>query len=424
MSVPEFKREAIAALFLERQHLDRPRARRLTAANLTSFVEDVGGIQLDSINVLERAHYLTVWSRFGPYDRAKLDRMIHKDRVLFEYWAHAACLVPRSHLTPWRRAMADYVLGHTGWRSWLRKNARATAAVEAEIAARGPLANADFKEKRPAGASGWWNWKPATHALHVLWMTGKILVHSRKHFHKRYDLAARVLDEFPAEPAISHEEFLRWHVLQSLRAMGAATDLDLSKDLTFPRMPVGARKKAIAALLKSGDIVEVAIRGDRRRWLLRREDLEALAAAGRRRRPSVGTTFLSPFDSLLWHRERVKTLFDFDYRIEVYTPGHKRVHGYYTLPILHDGMLVGRVDAKNHREAGRLEVRAVNIEPWVVTAKTAPKSELAAPDQASVAAGISEAVRSLATLVGASTVTWGRVSPGAWKSGVVELAKS
>ena len=110
MSVPEFKREAIAALFLERQHLDRPRARRLTAANLTSFVEDVGGIQLDSINVLERAHYLTVWSRFGPYDRAKLDRMIHKDRVLFEYWAHAACLVPRSHLTPWRRAMADYVL--------------------------------------------------------------------------------------------------------------------------------------------------------------------------------------------------------------------------------------------------------------------------------------------------------------------------
>ncbi len=217
---------------------------------------------------------------------------------------------------------------------------------------------------------------------------------------------------------MTHEEFLRWHVLQSLRAMGAATDLDLSKYLTFPRMPVGARRRAIEALVKSGDVIAVSMLGDRRRWLARREDLDALAAAGRRRRGSTGTTLLSPFDSLLWHRERVKTLFGFDYRIEVYTPGHKRVHGYYTLPILHDGMLVGRVDAKNHREAGRLEVRSVHIEPWVAGGKQAPGAVWVTPSEASLSAGIADAVWSLAEFTGASEVTVKRVSPAGWRKSV------
>jgi uncharacterized protein YcaQ len=250
-------------------------------------------------------------------------------------------------------------------------------------------------------------------------MSGRILIHSRRHFHKRFDLASRVLEDFPAEPGLSHDEFLRWHVLQSLRAMGAATDLDLSKYLTFPRMPVGARRKTVAALLKSGEVVEIAMRGDRRRWLLRRDDLEALAAAGRRRRASVGTTFLSPFDSLLWHRERVKTLYGFDYRIEVYTPGHKRVHGYYTLPILHDGMLVGRVDAKNHREAGRLEVRSVHVEPWVVSGASPSGAMWGTPEAGSVTAGVGDAVRSLADFVGAEKSSVGRVTPAGWRKSVV-----
>ena len=106
---------AVTSLFLERQHLARPRSRPLTAARLVRFVEDVGGLQMDSINVLERAHYLTVWSRFGPYDRARLDDLVYRRRLLFEYWAHAACLVPTSMLPWWRRAMLDYRSRHTGW---------------------------------------------------------------------------------------------------------------------------------------------------------------------------------------------------------------------------------------------------------------------------------------------------------------------
>src|SRR5690242_6280036 len=115
---------AAAALFLERQHLARPRGRRLTARNLTRFVEDVGGLQLDSINVVERAHYLTAWARFDVFPHARLDRLAWRERVLFEYWSHAACMVPRTDLTAWRRAMVDYQFRHTGWTSWLRKNER------------------------------------------------------------------------------------------------------------------------------------------------------------------------------------------------------------------------------------------------------------------------------------------------------------
>ena len=219
---------AVRALFLHRQHLARPRAVALTAGRLCRFVEDVGGLQLDSINVLERAHYLTVWSRFGPYDRRRLDRLVYDRRLLFEYWAHAACLVPTTTLPWWRRAMLDYRVRHTGWSDWLRKNGRVVARVKAAVAANGPMGNADFEGRRPAGGrSGWWDWKPVQHALHYLWMTGTLTIHSRRHFHKRFDLLERALPDGAGVEAVSREAFARWHVERSLHAMGAATEADL-----------------------------------------------------------------------------------------------------------------------------------------------------------------------------------------------------
>src|SRR5690242_10071416 len=119
---PSFPLRAVAALFLERQHLDRPRGRRLTAQSLARFVADAGGLQIDTINVIDRAHYLTAFSRFGPYDRRAFDRLVYRKRVLFEYWAHAACLVPSDHFRWWRRAMLDYSLRTRGWGRWLKKN--------------------------------------------------------------------------------------------------------------------------------------------------------------------------------------------------------------------------------------------------------------------------------------------------------------
>jgi uncharacterized protein YcaQ len=282
--------------------------------------------------VIDRAHYLTVWARFGPYDRAQLDRLVYRRRLLFEYWAHAACLVPTSLLPWWRRAMLDYEIRHTGWSTWLRRNRRVLDTVVEAIRGQGPMGSADFEPRRPSGRGGWWRWRPVQHALHYLWMTGALAVHSRRHFQKRFDLAERAMPAGPDPAAVSSEEFRRWHVERSLHAMGAATLTDLSRYLTFPRFAPGARLAALRLLRDRGEVTEIEVEGTRGRWLVLTRDLPALARAGRQRAPSRGTTLLSPFDSLLWHRERVERLFGFTYRIEVYTPGPRRVHGYYTLP--------------------------------------------------------------------------------------------
>jgi uncharacterized protein YcaQ len=414
MAAPLLPRRAVAALFLARQHLARPRTRRLTASSLVGFVEDVGGLQIDSINVVERGHHLTLWSRFGPYDRAAVERIAYRRRLLFEYWAHAACLVPASHYPAWRRAMLDYSVRNRAWGAWLKTNRRVLRAVEDALAEGGPLGSADFEHRRAPGSSGgWWNWKPAAHALDYLWMSGRALVHSRSHFRKRFDLCERVMPGAAASEPLTQEAFRRWHLRQSLRALGAASETDLRMYLTFPRLAAAERRQVLRAALEAGEVVEVEVEDDRGRHFALAEDLPALAAAGRRRRPAAGTTLLSPFDSFLWHRDRTRRLFGFDYTLEVYTPGHRRVHGYYSLPIFHDGQLVGRLDPKAHRAERRLEVRAVHFEPWFAKGDATPAASWGAIDPDAVLAGIAEALRSLATFVGAERVTLGRVTPAA-----------
>jgi uncharacterized protein YcaQ len=183
--------------------------------------------------------------------------------------------------------------------------------------------------------------------------------------------------------------------------------------LTYPRTPASDRRLALRAALDSGEIVEVEVEHARGRWLALAEDLPALAAAGRQRRPAVGTTLLSPFDSFLWHRARARQLFGFDYTLEVYTPGPKRVHGYYSLPIFHDGQLIGRIDLKTHRAERRLEAKAVHFEPWFANGTAPPAASWGAVDRGAALAGVAEALWSLATFVGAEEVTIGRVTPAA-----------
>ena len=420
MSRPAVPLRAVTALFLERQHLSRPRAARVTPRRLGRLVEDVGGLQLDSINVLERAHYLTLWSRFGPYDRAWLDRQVYRRRLLFEYWAHAACLVPASMLPWWRRAMLDYRIHHTGW-SGLQRNSKVLARVRAAITANGPMAHGDFESRPRAGRGGWWGWGPVRHALHHLWMTGALSIHSRQHFQKRYDLLERVLPAAVECRAPSWEDFRRWHLERSLHAMGAATEQDLSGYMTFPRFGPAGRRAPLRAMLDSGEVTEIEVEGRSERWLALTRDLPALARARRVRRPCVGTTLLSPFDSLLWFRGRVARLFGFNYRIEVYTPGHKRVHGYYTLPILHHGQLIGRVDAKSHRAEQRLEIRHVHFESWFSAGRTPPTGgDRLDLDEA--LNGLGDALRALGAFVGATEVTLGRVSPARLRRGLTRIA--
>lgn len=380
-----FPRAAAARLFLARQGLSAPRSEPLTRPALERCVAAAGGLQLDSINVVERAHRLTLWSRFGAYDPADLDRWVYGERALFEYWSHAACLVAREHLPAWRRVMADYKTRHTGWSGWLRRNARAVAAVEAEAAARGPLKGGAFTRPKRKGG-GWWNWDATAHALHYLWMAGRLGVAARVNFEKVYDLAERVLP--PGEP-LPAAEFPLWHLRASLSAMGAATERDLRMYMTFPRQKAPERRAALKALLKSGEVEPVRLEGSEEPWYLLAADRPALEGPP----APAGTTLLSPFDSLLWHRERAVRLFGFDYKIEVYTPAPKRRYGYYVLPILHEGRLVGRLDPKNHRDRKVLEVRRIHLEPH-----EAGKAE-------PILAGTAEALKSLAAHLKADRVS-------------------
>ncbi|HET6147044.1 MAG TPA: crosslink repair DNA glycosylase YcaQ family protein [Polyangia bacterium] len=430
----------MGALFLARQHLDRPRARRLSQRSLIRLASDTGGIQIDSINVLDRAHYLTAWSRFGAYDRAAFDRLVYERRVLFEYWAHAACLVPATHFPWWRRAMLDYSLRARGWGRWLRSNRPLIAKLEAAIAAGGPMGSMDFPHEGKRSAGGWWNWKPATFALDHLWMSGRTLIHSRVNFQKRFDLAERVMAASIGLDTPSASEFRRWHVKQSLHAMGAATASDLRMYLTFPRASVVEQRRAISDLLETGEVVEIAVSGGgaeaagargatgttaaNSRWFALARDLPALSRAASQRAPSRGTTLLAPFDSFLWHRQRTARLYGFDYRIEVYTPAPRRVYGYYVLPILHDGQLIGRLDAKVHRATRLLEVRSLHFEPWFRRAKPAPPVVRWGPiDREGALAGLTDTLWSLAAFLGADRVTVERVAPAGWRAPIARALR-
>ncbi|MBI5882308.1 MAG: YcaQ family DNA glycosylase [Elusimicrobia bacterium] len=404
--------EAVRRLFLKRQHLDRPLEGPLDAGRLRAFVEDTGGLQLDSINVIERAHYLTVWSRFGAYDKAALDKLAYEDRLLYEYWAHAACLVPSGHLRAWQRAMLDYRTSHTGWSSWLKAHGKVLAKVESVVAEKGPVTASVFAERSGKKSSGWWDWMPGHHALHFLWMTGKVAVHSRPHFRKRYDLATRVMDLSAVEP-LSALEFHQWHVRQSLHAMGAATAKDLASYLSFPRFSLKDRRKALAAMLEAGEVVRVEVGGLggvlAGEWFALREDMPALRGEG----PAAsGTTLICPFDSFLWHRQRILDLFGFDYKIEVYVPAPKRRYGYYCLPILHQGRLIGRLDAKNSRQDGRLLVPAVHFEEG-----------FGRGDLDGALAGLGRALGSLAEFAAAQDIQVGRVYPAKFTEEVRRQAR-
>lgn len=415
----------MAAFFLERQHLARPRARRLTAASLENFVAGVGGLQIDSVNVVDRAHHLTLWSRFGEYDRAGFERLAYKRRVLLEYLSHVACFVASRDLPMWRGIMAEIPTLRRQDSSWIDDERELIDAVEAAIRERGPLGNGDFERPPEMGkGGGWWTWKPAMHALDYLWKSGRIAVHSRVHFQKLYAVMDRVLPHAATVEPMPFAEVNRQRMLRSLEAMGVAAPDDLRAYWTWPRVKMPALRAALRQLIDEGQVREVEVEGQRSPWLVRTEDLPGLKQATRVRRPSHGTTFLCPFDSFLWHRERILRLWDYFYRIEIYVPGHQREHGYYSLPILHEGQLIGRVDPKTHRDRGELELRHVHFESWFGKGQPPPRAHWGPLDRDAALAGIADSAQSLARHVGCARVTLKKVTPASLKAPLQRLLKA
>ena len=369
LSAAAARRIALAA-----QGFGRPRpATPPGTRQIRELVTRLGVLQLDSVNVFSRAHYMPVFSRLGPYDRSLLDRLAGHDtprptRRLVEYWAHEASLIPvESHpLFRWRMAGVDA----EAWgsiRRVIRERPELVADTMELVAERGPIRASATGIPRPARQAGdMWNWHDGKVALEYLFFTGRVVSAGRVNFERLYDLPERVLpDEVLAAVTPDPAEAQRRLVRIAAAALGVATEPDLGDYFRLPRADSKAR---VAELAAAGELVEVEVAG----WGVP----AYLWPDARRPRRVEARAILSPFDSLVWFRQRAERLFGFRYRIEIYVPAPKRIHGYYVLPFLLGDALVGRVDLKSDRQNGSLLVQAAFAEEGVDTAHVA--SELAA----------------------------------------------
>jgi uncharacterized protein YcaQ len=338
-------------------------------------IRRLGLLQIDSVNVLVRSHYLPLFSRLGAYDRSALDGLAYgKTRNLYEYWAHEASLVPLETFPflRWRMERARRGLGiWQGLAEIARDRPALVESVEAELRRRGPLSASDFENA--AGSGSWWGWSDVKRALEYSFRTGTVTTRTRRpSFERVYDLTERVFPQIYAARVLDEASAQRELVRIAARAFGVATESDLRD---YFRLQPADSKARVAELVELGELVPVAIEG----W----KSLAYLDAARALPRKVAASALLSPFDSLVWHRPRTSRLFDFEYRLEIYTPSHKRVHGYYVLPYLVDEALVARVDLKAERTAGILRVQAIHYE---AQANRGAVLERLKPDLAALAA--------------------------------------
>ncbi|MHB8695312.1 MAG: winged helix-turn-helix domain-containing protein [Solirubrobacteraceae bacterium] len=358
ISRPAARRIALAAQGFDRARPPAP----VTARRIAELIRRLGLLQLDSVNVFCRAHYMPVFSRLGPYDRALLDRLAGHDgggrpRRFFEYWGHEASLLPAElhPLLRWRMAgVDDYAWGSIAGVG--RDRPELIAETLQLVAEQGPI-RASATGVRPAAprAGEMWNWHEGKRALEHLFFAGRVAAAGRINFERLYDLPERVLpSEILAAPTPDVADAQRELVRIAARALGVASEPDLGD---YFRLPRAASKARVAELVDAGELLPAAI-----------DDWRAPAylwhAAKSPRRVHT-RALLSPFDSLIWFRDRAERLFDFTYRIEIYTPAEKRVYGYYVLPFLLGDNLVARVDLKSDRQRGVLLVQAAHAEPGV-----------------------------------------------------------
>ncbi|MGI8679823.1 MAG: winged helix-turn-helix domain-containing protein [Jatrophihabitans sp.] len=353
---PQARRIALAA-----QGFADPRPTgRVDARHVRRVLERVALLQIDSVNVFSRSHYLPVFARLGPYPRALLDRLTSYSAVpgrpeMFEYWAHAASLIPVQYqpLLRWRMARAHVEPWATIRRIAVEKPAL-LADVLRLVRDQGPIVAGDTGIPRPAPRPGhMWNWHDGKTALEYLFYEGSITTARRVNFERFYDLTERVLPlDVLAAPTPPDVDAKRELVRLSARAHGVATEPDIRD---YFRLSYADTKIAVMELVDTGELVPVQVAG----W-----DAPAyLWHEAHRPRAVHARALLSPFDSLIWYRQRTERLFGFHYRIEIYTPEPKRRHGYYVLPFLLGDSLVARVDLKSDRQAGVLRVQSAWAEP-------------------------------------------------------------
>lgn len=339
-------------LALQAQGFGRPCGRCPGPEGLKKCLLNLGVLQIDSVNVLVRAHYLPAFSRHGPYSRAQLDEMAWgkgKKRQLFEYWGHEASLLPLSlhPLMTWRMKKAAAGEGiYKGLAEFGRQEKAFIGQVLKAVEEKGPLSAGDLGR----GATGpWWGWSREKTALEWLFAAGLISVGGRRSFERLYDLSERVLPaEILNQPELGGPEAQRKLIILAAKALGLATEKDLRD---YYRLPAAETKAAVAALLAEGELREARVES----WA---QAAYILKDAKGPKKISA-QALISPFDSLIWERDRTERLFNFRYRLEFYTPPAKRIYGYHVLPFLNGDRLVGRVDLKAERDENFLRLISV-----------------------------------------------------------------
>ena len=318
------------------------------------LVSRLGAVQIDSVNVLVRSHYLPAFSRRGPYERELLDRTAYDSRLLFEYWGHEASLLPLElhPLFRWRMERARNGEGTWGrLRRYATEHRDLVEAALTEIKGRGALGAGELTSAG-RGAGGWWGWSQGKEIMEWLFWTGEVTTARRRNFERLYDLTERVIPKsILATPTPPKEQAQRALMMISARALGVATLRDLRD---YFRLPAGDAAARLRELVEEGSLQTVEVEGWKQPAFLHPE--------AKCPRSISAAALLSPFDSLIWERQRTERLFDFRYRLEIYTPAHKREHGYYVLPFLLGERIVARVDLKSARALGRLQVHSGSVE--------------------------------------------------------------
>lgn len=316
---------------------------------LNQAIDRLGLVQIDSVNVFERSHYLPLFARLGAYDRALLDRLTFARKGRYtEYWAHEAAFLPVESWPLWRWKMAAYRDAYASdSSSWAAANGPMLRWLVDELRASGPLPASAIEHESNVRQGPWWGWSDVKRGLEVLFRTGEVVSAGRTRFERTYGLPEQVLPREILDRTIDRAEAHRVLLRHAARAHGIGTASDLADYFRLKTVDVAP---ALRDLEDAGEVLPVTVPGWTKPALLHSET--------RIPRAIQADALLSPFDPVVWERARAERLFGFHYRIEIYTPGPKRVFGYYVLPLLQDDALVGRVDLKSDRQRGVLRVQA------------------------------------------------------------------
>ncbi|TCW16683.1 hypothetical protein EDF73_102493 [Raoultella sp. BIGb0138] len=361
MSVLALSLKEARHLHLAAQGLLKKPRRRARAGDILQTIQQMSLLQIDTINVVARSPYLVLFSRLGSYPQGWLEEALRAGELM-EYWAHEACFLPRSDFPLIRHRMLTP--DNMGWKyrkAWMAEHAEEIQQLREHIAQNGPVRSADFAHPRK-GASGWWEWKPHKRHLEGLFTAGEVMVVERRNFQRVYDLTQRVMPHWDdARDALSQAQAEERMLRNSARSLGIFRPQWLAD---YYRLRRPALPNLLANWQEEGLVVPVKVEELGEMWL-HREALGLLESAPGGKLSASHSAVLSPFDPVVWDRKRAEQLFNFSYRLECYTPAPKRQYGYFVLPLLHHGKLVGRMDSKIHRKTGVLEVFSLWLEEGV-----------------------------------------------------------